>query len=296
MPARAAPVCSTRVGDITLTFLPDGIHHVRPLAQFAGSTPDHFPAHSELLDADGWLVMSLGSLLVDAAGRRLLIDLGWGPRYIDIGDLTAGQHEGDMIGGSLLVSLASVGLTPNDVDGILYSHLHPDHVGWLCNDADGVATFPNATHYVGTQEWSYWTEGPEAGTVVAPSAARFDVMQQRLELVDEGFCPAPGVQFMLTPGHTPGHCSFVISSGAERAVVLGDAIHCPIEVSAPELDFVFDVDPVLARQTKERIEKELEQPNTVAAGGHFPDLVFGRLMQDAAGQRLDFAPSQVVAA
>jgi hypothetical protein len=104
MPARAAPVCSTRVGDIRLTFLPDGIHHVRPLAQFAGSTLEHFPAHSELLDADGWLVMSLGSLLVDAAGRKLLIDLGWGPRFIDIGDLTAGQHDGDMIGGSLLVS------------------------------------------------------------------------------------------------------------------------------------------------------------------------------------------------
>jgi hypothetical protein len=74
----------------------------------------------------------------------------------------------------------------------------------------------------------------------------------------------------------------VISSGAERAVVLGDAIHCPIEISAPELDFVFDVDPVLARQTKERIEKELEQSNT--GGGRRP-LPRPRVRASRAGRR-----------
>jgi glyoxylase-like metal-dependent hydrolase (beta-lactamase superfamily II) len=293
MAASAAPLCAVKVGDIRITFLPDGRLHARPLAQYGGSTPELWQRHDRYLDDDGWLVMSLGSMLVESADHKVLVDLAWGPRSMDIAELTAGAHEGDMIGGQLLASLDTMGLTAGHIDTVVYSHLHPDHVGWVC-DHDGNATFPNATHWVGEAEWDYWRTGPEAGTGPAPNEAQFAAMEQRLSLAADGQSPIPGVNFMLTPGHTPGHCSLVISSGPERAVVLGDAIHCPIEISAPEVEFVFDVDPVLARRTKQRIERELEAPGTIAAGGHFPDLIFGRLMSDTAPRKLDFASSQLI--
>jgi glyoxylase-like metal-dependent hydrolase (beta-lactamase superfamily II) len=293
MSARAASICSTTVGEVSLTWLPDGVHHVRPLAQYGGSTAEHFDIHPEVVDENGFLVMSLGSLLVESGDEKMLVDLAFGPAHVDLGAVVGGGFEGDLVGGSLLVSLAAVGLTPADIDGVLYSHLHPDHVGWVCDDARGEAVFPNATHYVAQAEWDYWFEGPGAEVPLAPSEVKRSVMGERLELVDDGHTPVAGVQFMSTPGHTPGHCSFVVSSGDQRAVILGDAIHCPVEISALELDFVFDVDVDLARRTKERIIRELEAPDTIAAGGHFPDLIFGRLVQADGTKRLTFDPAQV---
>lgn len=292
MSVRAASMCSTTVGEVRLTWLPDGVHHIRPLAQYGGSTPEHFAPH-DVVDENGFLVMSLGSLLVESGGRRMLVDLAFGPGHVDLGAVVGDGFEGDLVGGSLLVSLAAVGLTPADIDAVAYSHLHPDHVGWVC-DGHGEAVFGNATHYVAEGEWDWWVNGEGAEVPLAPDEATRAVMSERLELVGDGFAPVPGVQFMSTPGHTPGHCSFVVSSGDERAVILGDAIHCPVEISSPELDFVFDVDLEVARRTKERIIRELDDPRTLAAGGHFPDFVFGRLVQADGANRLSFDPAQVV--
>jgi glyoxylase-like metal-dependent hydrolase (beta-lactamase superfamily II) len=294
VPAAEAPLCHIRMSDIRVTYLPDGIHHIRPHSQYDGGGADTWELHSQYLDSDGWLVMSLGSMLVETGDTKLLVDLGWGPRSVDIAELTGGMHEGDMIGGKMLSSLRRVGLTPDDIDLVVYSHLHPDHVGWACDNDSGAPTFPDALHVVGDIEWDYWHNGPEAGTLRAPTEMQLAAMERRLHLATDGEVVAPGVTLMWTPGHTPGHCSLVISSGDQKAVVLGDAVHCPIEVSEPELEFVFDVDRKLARKTRERIERELEAPETIAAGGHFPDLIFGRLMSSDAGRRLEFAQQQKV--
>jgi hypothetical protein len=72
--------------------------------------------------------------------------------------------------------------------------------------------------------------------------------------------------------------SYVISSGADRAIVLGDAIHCPLQFEEAEMSVIFDVDPTLARRTQEKIAAELEGSPTVVANGHFSDAVFGRLL------------------
>jgi glyoxylase-like metal-dependent hydrolase (beta-lactamase superfamily II) len=107
--------------------------------------------------------------------------------------------------------------------------------------------------------------------------------------------PVPGITAVATPGHTPGHLSFVVSSGTARAVILGDMIHCPVEIGQSELDFVFDVDPKLNRETKARIERELAQPDTVTVGPHFPNLVFGRVLPGSAPVSIDFSLSRILA-
>jgi glyoxylase-like metal-dependent hydrolase (beta-lactamase superfamily II) len=107
--------------------------------------------------------------------------------------------------------------------------------------------------------------------------------------------PVPGITAVATPGHTPGHISFVVSSGTARAIILGDMIHCPVEIGESELDFVFDVDPKLSRETKARIERELARPDTVMVGPHFPNLVFGRVLQGSVPASIDFSLSKVLA-
>ena len=79
----------------------------------------------------------------------------------------------------------------------------------------------------------------------------------------------PGVDILMTPGHTPGHLSVVVSSGLERALLLGDAIVCPVQLDEPAWSSIGDVDPALARRTRERLFRKLENPGTVGARGPF---------------------------
>ncbi len=276
-----------------MTHLPDGVVHMPPLEMFSGGSPELFRANAHVLDDDGDVVMSLGALLVETGDRRVLIDLALGHLSIDYAAITDGVRHGGMSGGSLIESLASCGLTPGDIDTVLISHLHMDHVGWFATDtAAGVElTFGNAEYFVTPAEWDFWRSPARSGEVsprqLDAIATRVTPFEARLSPLAEGECPAPGINALLTPGHTPGHCSFVISSGTDRAVVLGGLIHCPLEISNPELSFVGDVDPALAIVTRDRIDRELDAPHTIAAGGHFPALVFGRVLAGAAGRRVE---------
>ena len=100
---------------------------------------------------------------------------------------------------------------------------------------------------------------------------------------------APGVTARHTPGHTPGHYALVLSSGEERAVLLGDAVECPLQVQEPDFYALSDVDPALARRTRETLWAELEGRPTLLGAAHFPGLAFGRLM--AAEGRRWFTPT-----
>jgi hypothetical protein len=96
MAAVSAPLSSTQIGSISITHLPDGIHRVRPLAQYGGVDDAFWAARGHVLDEDGWLVMSIGSLLVRNGDTNVLIDLGFGPHSVDIADLTAGTLPGSV--------------------------------------------------------------------------------------------------------------------------------------------------------------------------------------------------------
>jgi glyoxylase-like metal-dependent hydrolase (beta-lactamase superfamily II) len=294
MPARAAGPCKIAVGDLEATFLPDGYICATPESSYPGSSEPLWRANPHLLDEDGRFVMSLGAILVRSGERRVLLDLGWGPTESPIVDPATGAADGRIAGGALLDHLDACGVRPEDVDTVLFSHLHRDHTGWL--DCDGEPCFPNADHLVAEAEWSYWTTTGDLGVGPAPTREQLDALATRVGFVADGDTPAPGVDVLATPGHTPGHCSFVLSSGTERAVVLGDAVHCPLELLEPELAFVADVDPALARRTKQQIEAELFRPGTLAAGPHFADLVFGRLLPGGGRRSWHFPEAQRVEA
>jgi glyoxylase-like metal-dependent hydrolase (beta-lactamase superfamily II) len=295
MSARPASFCQIEIGDIEVTFVPDGVIRSNPVSSYPGSDPAVWVGQEHLLDDGGLMVMSLGALLVRTAGKQVMVDLGWGPTDFMYTDGTGGIK-----GGALIDNLAKLGVRPDDIDAVVFSHLHRDHTGWIVDPAtSGVegqtakALFPRATHYLAEAEWDYWYS-LEAGAGPAPSSEQMEVLHPLISLVEDGDTPIPGIDIMATPGHTPGHLSFVLSSGNERAVVLGDAVHCPIEIDEPELQFVVDVDPVLAQKTRAHIEAELTKPGTITAGPHFADLVFGRLLPGQGRSTWSFPASQAL--
>lgn len=254
-----------RVGDIVVHPIYDGTA-VLTTDMWAGSD---WAAHRHLLDDAHRLVVPVGAFLVRVGDKLLLLDAG-------VGDVRDDMFQG----GQLLESLAAAGAVPADIDVIVVSHLHSDHMGWL--EHDEVSVFPRATIRVGAGDWEYFVEGPGAGS---KRSARMRVVENQVELIDhDGAAILPGVTTRSTPGHTPGHTSTVIASGAERLIVLGDAIHCPAQLTEVEWQFVFDVDAELAVRTRQALLRDAEAPGTVLLPCHFPEMQAARLMA-ANGQR-----------
>ncbi|MET9262114.1 MBL fold metallo-hydrolase [Amycolatopsis sp. NPDC004079] len=275
MSAQVSPRETISVGDISITYLPDGEASVSETALFPAGTPELWNAHRELFDADGKLLLSLGTFLIRTGDRKILVDLGFGDHTVDFP-----AADGVFRSGRLLTSLREEGLAPEDIDTVFYTHLHIDHVGWTAqNDA---LTFGNARHLVGEGEVEYWQAlgdnplaavGPDPDGVLAP-------LEGRIDAVSDGNVIAPGVSVVATPGHTPGHCSLVVSSGQSRALILGDVLHCPVQLTDNEVSLVFEVDAELGKQTRARIMDELEgDPNAVAAQCHLTGSAFGRVLR-----------------
>jgi glyoxylase-like metal-dependent hydrolase (beta-lactamase superfamily II) len=273
MAAQPSAQRSIDVGDIRLTYLPDGEGHLVPTAVIPTSTEEAWQAHSQLLDDNGRIVTTLGGFLIETGDRKVVVDLGFGDQTADFPDFAT------LTGGRFLDSLKQTGVDLGDVDTVVYTHLHVDHVGWTSRaEGNGRAlTFTNARHLTSGAEWQHWSKPDESGVGPDPDAV-LTPLQARLEEVGDGQTVAPGVTMRSTPGHTPGHQSVVISSGSARAIITGDVLWCPAQIPEAEWSVVFDVDPGLAGRTRDAFLAELEGSETVLACSHFPDAVFGRVL------------------
>lgn len=264
MPAVAASHNSINVGDIKITYLPDGE------AFFACSvfpdTPDECWARHIEQTADGRWVCSIGGFLVESGDSKVLVDLGFGQVELEVPDFATASS------GRFMDSLARTGVAPGDVDAVVYTHMHSDHTGWTATGEQ--LTFGNARHVSGQGEVAYWSANAEADFAPAAQLAFAD----RIEESSDGETIAPGVQVMHTPGHTPGHQVVVVSSGADRAMILGDLVHCAAQLSEPDMRFMFDVDPSRARQWRDQILEQLSDSGTSVGASHFSGSAFGRVV------------------
>lgn len=249
------------VGDMRIDPVLDGYGAFPPTAAFRGTTDEEWAPHKDLLDADGKLVFAMGGFLVRGRDRTTLIDLGLGPKtFLGID------------GGRFLHSLSELGVGAEDVTDVVFTHLHFDHIGWAAVDS-GDATFPNATYRCHPADWEHFTvehPGPET-ELLRPVADRFETWSGDGSLL-------PGIDTLSAPGHTPGSTVLVVSSGEERAMLLGDVVHCPVELLDDEWAGMWDVDPDLAKRTRVALSRELEGSDTPVAASHFPGLQFGRLL------------------
>lgn len=251
-----------RVGDIEIVALSDGECRLTP-QWYVGFDNER---HAAMLSENGTIDIPIGCYLVRTGDRTLLLDAGLGPK-------SAGWADG----GALPDQLAGAGVTPADIDTVVCTHLHVDHTGWLVHE--GEPFFPNATVWFGAADWQHFVEEPDAFHVETAEAMKLLRDRDRLEGVDGDMVPiAPGVTARHTPGHTLGSYSLVLSSGDDRAVLLGDAVECPLQVEEPDFHIISDVDPDLAKRTRELLWRELEGSDTLVGAAHFPGLQFGRIL------------------
>jgi glyoxylase-like metal-dependent hydrolase (beta-lactamase superfamily II) len=253
------------IGDLVAEPLYDGVMRAPATLFYGGTTTEQWAPHQRFLEPDGMLRFDLGGFLLRGPDdRAVLIDAGIGPRAGPMRD-GAGRYEG----GELLRSLAAHQVRPEDITDVLFTHLHWDHIGWAWND--GAIVFPNATYRCDIRDLEHFRDNERVRDTLAAIA-------DRMQTWDGSGPVCPGVDAMSAPGHTPGSTILVMSSGTARGMLLGDVVHCPVELLDDEWGGVGDVDPALARRTRLALTRELEGTDTPVAAAHFPGLVFGRLL------------------
>ncbi|MBW8825224.1 MAG: MBL fold metallo-hydrolase [Acidobacteria bacterium] len=223
-------------------------------------------------DESGVATLPIASFVV-FGDHVTLLDAGYGP-----------HQSRSLTGGALLDELAAIGVQPADVDVVAISHLHLDHDGWLATE-HAEAVFDQATIHMGRDDYELFVRDDAAtqspGFKMAPHlrevlTALYD--SGRVMLVDDATEIVPGIVALPTPGHTPGHLAFSIRDGGEQLLVLGDAMYCPAQLTDADLTAMHDVDPVLARRSRELIQREVEAHGTTAIGCHFPGLQAARVI------------------
>jgi glyoxylase-like metal-dependent hydrolase (beta-lactamase superfamily II) len=258
-----------RIGEIELTPLSDGDCRLTP-GWYVGFDRER---HASLLADDGKVHIPIGCYLVRTGDRLVLLDAGLGPTSLDWAD-----------GGLLPAALAAVGVEPGDIDTVVCTHLHLDHTGWLVHEERPF--FPNATVWFGSGDWGHFVDDADAYHQGVAESMRLLRDEDRLSPIEGDMVPlAPGITARHTPGHTPGSYSLVLSSGTDRAVLLGDAVECPLQIEEPDFHIISDVDPDLAKRTRELLWRELEGTDTLVGAAHFPGLEFGRVLSGGQGRR-----------
>ena len=265
------------IGDIELVPLNDGFCRLPP-EFYVGLD---WSSHQDMLTADGFLEIPIGCFLLRTADRVVLIDAGMGTWDADWA--TGGQLPGE---------LARVGVSPGDIDTVVCTHLHADHVGWLVQKE--APFFANATVRFGLGDWAQLVESPTADEEVAENMRLLSSLDRLDPIEGDVVGLAPGLTARHTPGHTPGHYGLVISSGVERAVLLGDAVECPLQLDEPDFYAMSDVDPELSRRTREALWRELEGTDTLVGAAHFPGLEFGRVLRGKGTRWLSVQSSSAV--
>ena len=285
-PVPSAAVHEHQVGEVRLTSLVD----------VAGSFPAPFPApftgmteaqwstvrrDHPLSLGDGHWTATVRATLISSPGATVLVDTGIGSRERDYARALDTS-------GRLPDLLAALGTDPDDIDIVVITHPHADHVGWNLTtpapDAPATPTFPSARYLLHHDAWSgalAESEHPFQGLRyfeenIAPLTALGVA-----DLVDGDAVLAPGISLMDTPGHAPGHVVVHVQSCDEHALIVGDAAVHPLQLTLTHAGFFADTDPSVAATTRETLVERALDLDAVITGAHFPGSGFGRLHRHA---------------
>lgn len=239
-----------QVGEVSISYVPDGYVELQPSLWYETQV---FPV-SPVVNASGYMVASVGSVVVREPGGIVVIDAGFGPIAVP----SAHTHPSlGAIRGGLNLSYKSHFSDP--VIAVAVTHAHDDHVGWL------------RTQYAHLMEHEIH--------VGSGDASRFLHLTKRSSIcrLEGGEQLSQAVRTVSTPGHTAGHMSYIVESAGRRAVIFGDVFHNPLQFEDAGLTPWSDELPEAARRSRHLIIDMLQEANTVGVGYHFGDLVFGRL-------------------
>lgn len=233
----------------------------------------------------GMAVFPFNPQLVNTGSKLVLIDTGSGPGATGRGL------------GRLAANMAAAGVDPKAVDAVIISHLHPDHTQGL-RSADGGLAFPNAEVMVPTADWAFWMNAANAEKVpafmrgaFAAAQASFKGLEDKVTRYEGGKELVTGITAIATPGHTPGHMSFVVASGNSKAMVQSDVTNIPeLFLRYPDWKFVWDIDGDLAVQTRKKFHDMAAAERALVVGYHFHFPGMGFVEKSGTGYRLIPAP------
>ena len=239
------------------------------------------------IDAAGRLILCVQSYVVRTRHHTILIDSCVGnhkprPSRPFWDRMSSDRYE---------KGLAAAGLAVGDVDYVMCTHLHVDHVGWNTRLENGrwVPTFPNAKYLFADRELEYWTQRHEADPAASPwmiDSVLPVVAANRAELVKSDHALDDHVHLLPTPGHTIDHYSVQIGKAGDQAIITGDMIHSPLQARYPEIGMVFDYDSKQAGQTRRRLFERICETPTVLCTAHFPSPSTGRIARWGDGFRI----------
>ncbi len=267
-----------------------------PFSFFPGTTKDDWARHRDWMEPraldpkSGNLVLTIQAFLVRTRHHTILVDSCVGddkPR-----PARAFWHMQKW--NTFLPRLREAGVEPEDVDYVMCTHLHADHVGWNTRLRDGrwVPTFPNAKYIFARREWESFEElhkkSPQpqfVDSVLPVMAAR------QAQLVDGDFALDDEVWLEPTPGHTPGHVSVRLASEGAHAVITGDCIHSPVQCVEPQWVMRADADPVLAGATRRAFLDRYCESGAMVCATHFPEPSIGRVVRRNQAFWFDYEPT-----
>jgi glyoxylase-like metal-dependent hydrolase (beta-lactamase superfamily II) len=237
-----------------------------PKAIFRDARPEEWEPHVAR-NAQGNVALALTCLLVRVGQRRILVDTGFGPRP-DRPEV-----------GQLGKSLADVGVSAADIDTVVISHPHGDHIGGAAQGTGDQArpAFSAARYWLGQADWDHFSQPAQLSQTGLADKLLPLSMAQRLDLADGEREIGPGVRLLPLPGHTPGHLGVAFTSGQEMAVYVGDLVHHPLQIEHPEWSPVFDSLPPLSRETRRNLIERARREHSLVLSYHLPFPGIGRV-------------------
>jgi glyoxylase-like metal-dependent hydrolase (beta-lactamase superfamily II) len=183
-------------------------------------------------------------------------------------------------------ALKAAGLSVNDIDFVMCTHLHVDHVGWNTRLENGrwVPTFPKARYVFAKGEYDYWAEQNAKAEVPPFADSVLPVVEaKQSQIVTNDFALGDHGRILPTPGHTPGHVAFTFGRGKDDVVFAGDLMHTPLQTLYPELSPKFDVDPKQAGVTRRSFLERFCDTDTLCCTAHFPSPSSGKIKRKGNG-------------
>ena len=236
------------------------------------------------LNAAGQLVMAVQSYVVRTPHHTVLIDSCVGNHK----DRVTRPFWHQLKSPAYLNNFAAAGLTVEDIDFVLCTHLHADHVGWNTRLENGrwVPTFPNARYVFSRRELDYWSAQHAKNEIVALADSVLPIVEaNRADLVSSDFALDDHVRLTPTPGHTIDHFAVVLGKSGKDAVVSGDLIHSPLQARYPELAMRSEYDPAQSIQTRRGFLERYCDTDTLVCTGHFPSPSVGSIRRWGEGFR-----------